>query len=103
MEIVATLNRAKYDAFKWRYELSLPWKLVLALGVAVLTGLLAQVKIPSLEPGAHNRSDLRRASGRCPSWPLVGRYQPGPLCRVGRGGSPLVYWLGKWYRLSFQA
>ena len=46
MEIVATLNRAKYDAFKWRYELSLPWKLVLALGMAALTGLLAQVRIP---------------------------------------------------------
>ena len=46
MEIVATINRAKYDAFKWRYELSLPWKLVLAFGMAALTGLLAQVRVP---------------------------------------------------------
>jgi biotin transport system substrate-specific component len=46
LEIVATINRAKYDAFKWRYELSLPWKLVLALGMAALTGLLAQVRVP---------------------------------------------------------
>lgn len=46
MEIVATMNRVKYDAFKRRQELSLPWKLVLALGMAVLTGLLAQVRIP---------------------------------------------------------
>ncbi len=44
MEIVATVNRAKYDAFKWRYELSIPKKLVLALGIAVLTGLVAQVR-----------------------------------------------------------
>lgn len=46
MEIVATINRAKYDAFKWRYELSIPWKLVLAFGMAGLTGLLAQVRFP---------------------------------------------------------
>jgi biotin transport system substrate-specific component len=46
LEIAATINRVKYDAFKWRYELSLPWKLVLALGMAALTGLLAQVRIP---------------------------------------------------------
>lgn len=45
MEIVATINRAKYDVFKWRYELSIPKKLVLALGIAVLTGLVAQVRI----------------------------------------------------------
>ena len=44
MEIVATINQAKYDAFKWRYELSIPKKLVLALGMACLTGLMAQVK-----------------------------------------------------------
>jgi len=44
LEIVATINQAKYDAFKWRYELSIPKKLVLALGMACLTGLMAQVK-----------------------------------------------------------
>lgn len=46
MEIVTAINRAKYDVFRWRYELSIPWKLVLALGVAGLTGLLAQVRFP---------------------------------------------------------
>lgn len=46
MEVVNTVNRVKYDAFRWRYELSLPWKLVLALGMAALTGLLAQVRFP---------------------------------------------------------
>jgi len=44
LEIVATINRAKYDAFKWRYELSIPKKLVLVLGMACLTGLMAQVR-----------------------------------------------------------
>ncbi len=46
MEIVTTINRAKLDIFKWRYELSIPWKLVLVLGMAVLTGLLAQARFP---------------------------------------------------------
>lgn len=46
MQIVATINRVKYDVFKWRYELSLPGKLALALGMAALTGLLAQARIP---------------------------------------------------------
>ncbi len=45
MEIAATINRTKYDIFRWRYELSIPWKLVLALGVAVLAGVLAQTRI----------------------------------------------------------
>ncbi len=44
MEIVATINRAKYDAFQWRYELAIPKKLALALGMAALTGLVAQVR-----------------------------------------------------------
>lgn len=44
MEIAATINRAKYDVFRWRYELSIPRKLTLALGVACLAGLLAQVR-----------------------------------------------------------
>ncbi len=45
MEIVATINRTKYDVFRWRYELSIPKKLGLALGMAALTGLLAQTRI----------------------------------------------------------
>ena len=44
MEIVTTINRAKYEAFKWRYELSIPKKLVLALGMACLIGLVAQAR-----------------------------------------------------------
>ena len=46
MELVTTINRAKYDVFRWRYELSIPKKLALALGMACLTGLLAQARIP---------------------------------------------------------
>jgi biotin transport system substrate-specific component len=42
--ITAAINRAKLDAFRWRYELSIPKKLALAFGVAALTGLLAQAR-----------------------------------------------------------
>ncbi len=45
MQIVATINRTKYDFFRWRYELAIPKKLLLALGIACLVGLLAQVRI----------------------------------------------------------
>jgi biotin transport system substrate-specific component len=44
MELVASINRVKYDYFRWRYELSIPRKLVLALTVAGAIGLLAQVR-----------------------------------------------------------
>lgn len=44
MDIAARVNQAKYDVFRWRYELSIPKKFALALGMAVLTGLLAQVR-----------------------------------------------------------
>ena len=46
MEIAARINEAKYDVFRWRYELAIPKKLGLALGMAALTGLLAQVRFP---------------------------------------------------------
>ncbi|MFC1914639.1 biotin transporter BioY [Chloroflexota bacterium] len=46
MELVAVINRTKYDVFRWRYELSIPQKIALAFGMAILTGLLAQVRIP---------------------------------------------------------
>ena len=36
----------RYEAFQWRDELSVTKKLALALGMACLTGLLAQVRIP---------------------------------------------------------
>jgi len=45
MQIVARTDRTKYDVFRWRYELSVPKKLALAIGVAGLTGLLAQTRI----------------------------------------------------------
>lgn len=44
MGVVAGINRTKYDVFRWRYELSIAKKLTLALGMAALTGLLAQVR-----------------------------------------------------------
>ena len=46
MEIAARIDRTKYDVFRWRYELSIPKKLALTLGMAALTGLLAQARIP---------------------------------------------------------
>ena len=45
MEISARIGRAKYDVSRWRYELTVPKKLVLALGIACLTGLIAQIRI----------------------------------------------------------
>jgi biotin transport system substrate-specific component len=45
MTLGARINQTKYDFFKWRYELSIPRKLVLAFGVAILTGLLAQLRV----------------------------------------------------------
>ena len=46
MEIAARIERTKYDVFRWRYELSIAKKISLALGMAALTGILAQVRIP---------------------------------------------------------
>ncbi len=44
MEIAIRANRVKYDVFRWRYELSVPKKLVLAIGMAGVTGLVAQAR-----------------------------------------------------------
>lgn len=46
MQIAATIDRTRYEVFRWRYELSIPRKLALAVGIAGLTGLLAQARIP---------------------------------------------------------
>ncbi len=46
MEIAARISQTKYDVFRWRYELGILKKLTLALGIACLTGLLAQVRFP---------------------------------------------------------
>lgn len=45
MQLVATLDRVRYNAFTWRKELSVPWKIALAVGFAILTALLAQIKV----------------------------------------------------------
>jgi biotin transport system substrate-specific component len=44
MAIAARINQSKYDAFRWRYELSVPKKLALAVGIACFTGLVAQIR-----------------------------------------------------------
>ena len=46
MELAASINRTKYNVFRWRYELTIPRKIALSFGIAILTGLLAQVRIP---------------------------------------------------------
>ena len=46
MAIAARIDRTKYDFFRWRYELSVPKKLALAVGIACLTGLIAQIRVP---------------------------------------------------------
>lgn len=44
MEVAARIHEVKYDVFRWRYGLSIPMKLSLALGIACLAGLLAQTR-----------------------------------------------------------
>ncbi len=44
MQIAARVDQFRYDVFRWRYELAIPKKLVLALGIAGLAGLLAQLR-----------------------------------------------------------
>ena len=44
MELITTINRTRYDIFRWRYELAITRKIALALGMACLVGLLAQVR-----------------------------------------------------------
>jgi len=44
MELTAAISRTRYGAFRWRYELAIPKKIALAIGVACLVGLLAQVR-----------------------------------------------------------
>jgi len=45
MEIAATVDRARYNVFSWRYDRSVTQKLALAFFMAGVTGLFAQVKI----------------------------------------------------------
>ena len=46
MQLLSAIDRTRYNVFEWRYNLSIPWKLVMALSMAAMTGLLAQVRIP---------------------------------------------------------
>ena len=46
MQIAARIDQTKYEFFRWRCELSIPQKLALAVGIAGLTGLLAQFRFP---------------------------------------------------------
>ncbi len=45
MQILSAIDRTKNNIFEWRYQLSIPKKLVMAVCMAVLTGLLAQVRV----------------------------------------------------------
>jgi biotin transport system substrate-specific component len=45
MAIAAIIDQTRYNVFRWRYELSIPKKLALAICMACLTGLLAQARI----------------------------------------------------------
>jgi len=46
MAIAARINQSRYEVFRWRYELSIPAKLALAVGIACLAGLAAQTRVP---------------------------------------------------------
>jgi biotin transport system substrate-specific component len=45
MTSTARVEQTRYNVFRWRSDLSVPLKLALALGMAALTGLLAQVRV----------------------------------------------------------
>jgi biotin transport system substrate-specific component len=46
MTLAARIERTRYDFFHWRFASSIPMKILLALGMAAVTGLLAQVRVP---------------------------------------------------------
>ena len=35
MELAASINRTKYNVFRWRYELTIPRKIALSFGIAI--------------------------------------------------------------------
>ena len=45
MQLASAIDKTRYNIFAWRYSLSIPVKLVMALAMAGMTGLLAQVRI----------------------------------------------------------
>jgi biotin transport system substrate-specific component len=46
MQIVGAFHQTRLNIFAWRCQAAVPVKIVLALGMAALTGLLAQVRMP---------------------------------------------------------
>jgi len=46
--LLAVVSQSRYDYFAWRASASIPVKITLAVGMAVITCLLAQVRIPLL-------------------------------------------------------
>ncbi len=45
MQLLSAIDKTRYNVFEWRYNLTIPWKLVMAVAMAAMTGLLAQVRI----------------------------------------------------------
>ena len=91
MEIAARIDRAKYDVFRWRYELSIPKKLTLALGIACLTGLLAQIRIGGPVPVTGQTFAVLLAGV------LLGRWWGGISLAIYAGlGAVGVPWFAGW-------
>lgn len=44
--LTESITKKRYAAFHWRYNLATTQKIALALGMAILTGLVAQIRIP---------------------------------------------------------
>ena len=93
MQVAARIDQAKYDVFRWRYELSLPMKLALALGFAGLIGLIAQLRFGWPVPITGQTFAVLLAGV------LMGRWWGGVSMAiyVGLGvACSLVSWLGQW-------
>jgi biotin transport system substrate-specific component len=46
MQIAGAIRETRLSIFSWRYHADLPLKITLAVSMAILTGLLAQVRLP---------------------------------------------------------
>ncbi|MCP4703873.1 MAG: biotin transporter BioY [candidate division Zixibacteria bacterium] len=44
--LTESIAKKRYAAFQWRYNLATTQKIALAFGMAILTGLMAQIRIP---------------------------------------------------------
>jgi biotin transport system substrate-specific component len=45
MQLLSAIDKTRFNVFEWRYNLTIPWKLVMAVAMAAMTGLLVQVRI----------------------------------------------------------